>query len=545
MDSNHSSGTNESNWFADVLIPNFPSLTEDMAVDVCVVGAGIAGLTTAYLLAREGKRVVCLDDGAIGSGETGRTSGHLCSAIDDRYYELERQHGLEHAKIVAESHAAAIDRIEQIIQDERIACDFERLDGFLFVPPGESLDVLDLELKAAHRVGLKGVELLDHAPRAPFDTGPCLRWPNQAQFQPLKYLTQLAKALVKHGGQIFAQSHVAEIHHGMPGRIVTSAGHTVTAESVVVATNVPINDRVVMHTKLEPYRTYVIAARIAHKAVVKALYWDTPDPYHYIRVEERRDADGPYDLLLVGGEDHQTGQADDFDGRFARLHAWMRERFPMAGPIAYRWSGQIIETVDGIGYAGRNPLDGENVFIITGDSGNGLTHGTLGAILVTDLIAGRENPWAKLYDPARKILSAGMEFAKHNANVALQYSDWLTAGDVEGAEQIARGEGAILRHGAGKLAVFRDEEGELHACAATCPHLGGVVAWNGTEKTWDCPLHGSRFDAHGRVVNGPANVNLREMKLAEPDLTTDDTEAEKVPAETGKHPATRWGARRL
>src|SRR4051812_27786788 len=254
------SGQSTSVWMAMTAVPQQTALVDDTNADVCVVGAGIAGMTTAYLLARQGKSVVVLDDGPIAGGQTQRTTAHLSNAIDDRYFEVERLHGPEGARLAAESHTAAIDRIEEIVGQEQVACDFERLDGYLFLAPGQSEEVLDRELAAAHRAGLAGVERLPRAPLAPFDTGPCLRFPRQGQFHPLDYLAGLAHAIRRDGGRIFTGTHAEAIEGGTTARIETSGGPTVTADAVVVATNTPVNDRVAIHTKQAPYLTYVIGA---------------------------------------------------------------------------------------------------------------------------------------------------------------------------------------------------------------------------------------------------------------------------------------------
>jgi Rieske Fe-S protein len=261
-----------------------------------------------------------------------------------------------------------------------------------------------------------------------------------------------------------------------------------------------------MHTKQAPYISYAIGIKVPAGSVTSALYWDTLDPYHYVRLQHG--SDSGEDVLIVGGEDHKTGQADDAAERFAKLELWARFRWPQCGDVAYRWSGQVMETIDGLAFIGRNPGDDEHVYIATGDSGMGITHGTIAGILLTDLIVGRENPWAELYDPGRKRVKALGEFAKENLNVAAQYLDWVTGGDVSSADQVAPGGGAVIRRGLHKVAVYRDPAGRLHEHSATCPHLGCVVHWNGGEKTWDCPCHGSRFDALGRVIVGPANADL-------------------------------------
>jgi glycine/D-amino acid oxidase-like deaminating enzyme/nitrite reductase/ring-hydroxylating ferredoxin subunit len=499
-------GRSISVWMATAKLPNFSKLRSDEQAQVCVVGAGIAGLTTAYLLGRSGKSVIVLDDGPIVSGETERTTAHLASALDDRYYDLERWHGKKGARLAAESHSAAIDQIERIVREEHIDCDFERLNGYLFVPPGESTDVLDKEMAAAQQAGLSDVHMVARAPITAFDTGRTLCFPRQAQFHPVKYLAAISRAIIRDGGRIFTETHAAQIDGGASARITTQDGHTVTAGALVVATNTPVNDLFAIHTKQAAYRTFVIGATVPENAISRGLYWDTSDPYHYVRLS--RSLTVGTDVLIVGGEDHKTGQADDAEARYLRLEKWARDRFPMMTDIAFRWSGQVMEPVDGLAFIGRNPLDKPNVYIATGDSGNGMTHGTIAGMLLTDLIHGRDNTWSPLYEPSRKTLRALNIFAKENLNVAAQYADWVTPGEVKEDVLVPPGSGAVVRRGPRKIAVYCDDAGQLHERSAVCPHLECIVAWNHSEKTWDCPCHGSRFDKFGKVVNGPAITDL-------------------------------------
>jgi glycine/D-amino acid oxidase-like deaminating enzyme/nitrite reductase/ring-hydroxylating ferredoxin subunit len=494
-------------WIATADTPSQSRLKESIRTDICIIGAGIAGLTTAYLLAKEGRSVVVLDDGVSGGGMTGRTTAHLTNAYDDRYVEIEKLHGEEGARLTAESHTAAIEKISEIIAAENIDCDFEWLDGFLFCAPEQSVDLLDDELAASHRAGLSGVEKVARAPVNSFNTGPALRFPRQAQFHPLKYLDGMVKAIMREDGRVFGQTHAAiikGIEGGAQATVETSHGPVVKSEVVVVATNTPVNDRVAIHTKQAPYVTYVIGVRVPKGSVTRALYWDTGDPYHYVRLKREDDCD----VLIVGGEDHKTGQANDGAERFARLEQWTRERFPLSLEVEYRWSGQVMEPVDGLAFIGRNPLDADNVYIATGDSGQGMTHGTIAGMLLSDLIQGRKNPWEDLYSPSRIRLRSLPEYASENINVAGQYADYMTAGDIKSESELRPGEGAIMRDGVSKIAMHRDENGNVHKLSAVCPHLGCIVAWNSTEQTWDCPCHGSRFSAEGRVYQGPANNDL-------------------------------------
>ena len=495
-------GTN-SPWEIGDSSKQLSSLDTDVQTDVCIVGAGISGMTTAYLLAREGRSVVVLEDGPIGGGETGRTTAHLSNAFDDRYYEVERLFGERGSRLIAESHTAAIDKIEEIVRDEEIDCDFERLDGYLFVPPDCSKDVLEQEIAAARRAGLHDVEWVECAPIRDYDTGRCLRFPRQGQFDPLKYLDGLVRGTLDRKGRIYSHTHADEIKGGRPPCVTTSNGRMITAAAVVVATNSPVNDSIIMSTRESKYRSYVIGAWIPRGSVTKALYWDTGDPYHYVRIQ----CCGDEDLLIVGGEDERVGEHDDGDERFAELYRWTRKRFPMIGKIEFCWSGHIVEPTDTVAYIGRMPQS-EGVFVVTGDSGQGMTHGTIGGILLTDLIQGRPNRWAEVYNPSRLRSISTVNFVNESLTVTAHYTDWLTGGEVSSTDEIEPDEGCIVRSGLCKIAAYRDEQGMLHEHQAICTHLGCVVSWNSTEQSWDCPCHGSRFDKLGHVINGPANRDL-------------------------------------
>ena len=506
------SGTSQSPWMRETVPDLWGELAAETRVDVCIIGAGITGLSVAYHLVREGKQVLVLDDGPIGGGETGRTSAHLASALDDHFCVLEDMHGEEGARLAAQSHAAAIDDIESIVHGEHIDCDFRRVDGYLFTPPGGDPDLLNRELAAARRVGLE-CELVPKAPLSAFHTGPCLRFARQAQFHPIKYIRGLAEAIVRHGGRICTGVRAESVEAGAPATVKTEGGRTVLAGAVVVATNAPISSRLKLPAKEAQYRTYMIAMEIPRRSVPLALYWDTLDPYHYVRVIPG-EADSEHDTVIVGGEDHKVGQDDDAENRWTKLIEWTRERFAGAREVTMRWSGQIIEPVDGMAYIGRDP-SGPNVYVSTGDSGNGLTHGAIAGLLLTDLIQGRPNAWEKLYDPGRSPLRSAREWIKENLNTASTYVDWLGRGDVRSLDQIKPGEGAVMRRGLHLVAVYRDDGGRCHERNAVCPHLGAIVSWNHAERSWDCPAHGSRFDCLGRVINGPANGDLRPADEAD------------------------------
>jgi glycine/D-amino acid oxidase-like deaminating enzyme/nitrite reductase/ring-hydroxylating ferredoxin subunit len=482
------------------------------AADVVVIGAGIAGLSTAYHLRKHGLTVLVIDKGKIASGETGRTTAHLASALDDRLYRLEAMHGARAAALAARSHAAAIDSIASIAAAEGIACDFARVDGYLFASSDapHAAEEIEREYEAAQRAGL-AVGRADAAP-LPFTTGPCLRFAGQAQMQPLRYMAGLARALGRMGTPIVTGVRAAGVAESGPIKIDLADGRSLAAGAVVVATNTPVNDLVAIHTKQAPYRTYAIGVPIPKGSVARALYWDTEDPYHYVRVA------GDDDLLIVGGEDHKVGQERAPQLHWSELEGWTLARFPMAESVRYFWSGQIQEPADGLAFIGKNPGN-ERVFIATGDSGNGVTHGALAGMLIADLILERPNAWAAVYDPSRKITrpASAKRFVRENINVAAHYAEWLSPGDRAGL-RVEPGHGAVIRRGVRRVALYVDEAGEPHECSATCPHLGCLVAWNHAERSWDCPCHGSRFDPYGKLLIGPAVRDLEPITSEAPRL---------------------------
>jgi glycine/D-amino acid oxidase-like deaminating enzyme/nitrite reductase/ring-hydroxylating ferredoxin subunit len=491
-----------------------PALTRDLSIDVLVVGAGIAGLSAAYELARTGRSIAVIDRGRLAGGMSARTSAHLSWELDDYYCELIDLRGLDEARQYLASQQAAVERIAEIARSEAIDCDFARIDAYLFahnMTDGSKL--LEREYKAAQAVGFTGVEWVDTVPR--LATGRCLRFPNQARFHPTKYLRGLVEALRRRGVQLFGDTAIVDVAEAQGHTTAkTEAGHTVTAAAAVIATNTPINDRVAIHTKQAPYRTYVLAAPVPKGSAPDALVWDTDDPYHYVRIQPARD----HDWLIVGGEDHKTGHADDGQRRIARLHAWARNQYPQIGETACTWSGQVFEPVDFVPFAGRNPGN-QHVYVITGDSGEGLTTGVAASLIIADLIDKRASPWADAYRPNRKTLGALGDFVSENLDAARQMTEHLHAasGEIASLDALQPGTGALISLDGRKLAAYRRQDGGLLLRSATCPHVGCIVHWNSFERCWDCPCHGSQFAPDGAALAGPARSGL--APVAETDRT--------------------------
>lgn len=507
------SGAHQSYWIESTLPIEFNRLNESISTEVVIVGAGIAGLMTAYGLVKRGHKVVVVDDGFVGSGETGRTTAHLVTALDDRYYELQKVFGKDDAKLAAESHAEAISFYEQIINDEQIDCDFIRLDGYLFLHPTDDAANLEREFIAADESGCD-VEPVSEMPGIQLKGTPAIKFKRQAQFHPMKFLRGLCDAIVNKGGQIYTCTHAKDISKT---GITTDEDFTITAQHVVVATNSPVNNTFVIHTKMYSYRTYVIGARVKKGALPYALWWDTGDysvskqmpPYHYVRLQP---LDDTYDVLISGGEDHAQGLIDEKDRseeeRYELLESWTRRMFPVVDVID-KWSGEVREPMDALAYIGHNPLDSKNIYIITGDSGNGMTHGAIAGMLIPDLIEGKENKWQKIYSPDRVKLSKSNVFIKEFIGGFFEYIKQKPKdADKVNISSMKPGDGTIIELDGKKYGAYRDEKDELHLVSAECTHLKCIVKWNGDEKSWDCPCHGSRFTHDGKVINGPANKNL-------------------------------------
>lgn len=496
-------------WMQESPVLEAVSLRSDESCDVVVIGAGIAGLSTAYELSKLGRDVVVIDRGGIGSGMTARTTAHLATQLDDLYSELVRARGEEEARLYYQSQVAAVNRIEKICRDEAIDCQFRRLDGYLIPTEEGPISDLQEEYDICRRIGVD-VEWADNAPVPGLQTGRCLRFPDQGRFHPIRYLRGLADAVVRSGGRLYADTAYVSHQSDADGiRIETEAGPAVRARAAVFATNSPVNDKVTIHTKQLPDRTYVIAARVPKGSVPDILLWDTYDAYHYVRMQE---LDETHDLLIIGGEDHRSGEATDMDQRLGRLAQWARKRYPMFGQVEYSWSGQVLEPIDFMPYSGRNPGD-SNIYIHTGDSGQGITNGVAGSLTIAALATGEQSAFTDIFAPNRKGFSvpAAEEFVRGQAGVVKNLTEHLRPGEIESEGELAPDQGGILRQGISKVAVYRGKDGQITRRSAVCTHVGCIVHWNDFEKCWDCPCHGSQFAPGGEVLNGPAVKPLAEV----------------------------------
>jgi glycine/D-amino acid oxidase-like deaminating enzyme/nitrite reductase/ring-hydroxylating ferredoxin subunit len=502
-------------YWAESPIPPQSTLAGDRSFDVVVVGGGITGLTTAYLLQLAGYSGCVLERDRLGSGDTGSTTAHLTYVTDRRLADLVDHFGQESSRLLWEGGAAAIETIESIVDAEMIDCDFRRVPGFLHLPfepydsPGETaseIDKLSGDFQAARELGF-AAHWLDSIPVMEV---PGIRFANQGLIHPAQYLAGLARALTSGGWQIYENSEVVSTHED--GTAVKVGVHYVNCKHLVLATHVPLAGETgvvsatMFQSKLVPYSSYAIQASVAGSSLPAASFWDTADPYNYLRIEPP--AEGRQ-VLIYGGEDHKTGQDEDTPGCFWRLEQRLQRLFP-AAQVEHRWSGQVVETHDGLPYVGPTA---DRQYIATGFAGNGLTLGTLGAMLICDRIVGNGNPWADLFDVNRPPLRGGIwNYLTENFDYPYYLlKDRFGTPEVSESRALLPGEGRVIRQEGQWVARSVNAAGEACDISAVCPHMGCLVRWNQAEATWDCPCHGSRFLADGKVHSGPAESPLEEV----------------------------------
>jgi glycine/D-amino acid oxidase-like deaminating enzyme/nitrite reductase/ring-hydroxylating ferredoxin subunit len=503
--------TTTSFWYEDVGLEKRPALSEELTCDLVVIGSGIAGLSTAYEAARWGWKVVVIDRAeTIGGVMTPRTTAHLATELDDYYFELIKVRSEADARVYHESQIAAVNRIEAICNEEKIEADFKRLDGFLVPAEAGHMSDLEKEYEACRKIGVE-VEWVNDPPTPLPPRTRALRFPDQARFHPLKYLRGLIAAIERREGRLFGSTTYVDHRENEDGVVIeTEKGATIRARAAVFATNSPVNGKLEIHTKQIPDRTYVIAGPVPRGSVPDVLIWDTLDAYHYVRLQP---LGGGEDLLIVGGEDHRTGEATDMEQRFERLERWTRDRFPEFGQIRNHWSGQVMEPFDFMPFSGLNPGN-DKIYVHTGDSGQGMTNGVAGALTIAALLFGQKSHFAEVFRPERKpaALASVAEFLSGRVDDVKNFSEYVTGGDAGSVDEIKPGEGAIVRRGAKKIAAFRDKGGRLFERSAVCTHVGCIVHWNPLEQCWDCPCHGSQFQPDGSVINGPAINSLSTVE---------------------------------
>jgi len=495
---------NPSFWVLTTPETDYPALNGEIDVDVCVIGAGIAGLTVAALLKREGKTVAVVESKRIVRGATGYTTAKVTSGHGAIYGDLEDNFGAAGARIYAESNEAALARVAQFVEEDGIECDFERRANYVFAESQDEVAQLRKEVDAAKRAGLDVSFTAETS--LPFEVAGAVRLENQAQFHPRKYLLALAETIPGDGSHVFEQT----IAENVKGTTVRTKAGSVRAKDVIVATQLPFEDSGFFFTKAHPHRSYAVAARIDAAAAPDGMFINSGVPTRSVRTIR----DGERILVQVGGEGHKLGDEDDPTRRYRTLEEYLGEHWPQAGPVEYRWSTQDYMSVDRVPFIGRLRRTSAHVFTATGFSKWGMTGGTLAAMLLSDHILGRENPWAELYDAKRIKPKVSLKrFVAGNRSAAYHFvADRLRSDDAD-IESLGPGDGAIMRKGVRKRAVYRDESGVLHVLSPVCQHLYCHVIWNPSEQSWDCPCHGSRYSGEGEVIQGPTVKPLKRLDL--------------------------------
>jgi glycine/D-amino acid oxidase-like deaminating enzyme/nitrite reductase/ring-hydroxylating ferredoxin subunit len=500
--------------WASAELAAFPRLDRDLTVDLLIIGGGLTGLTAAYLLTRAGMRVAVLERHRIGAGDTRHTTAHVTAVTDARPQELSRLIGEDDAAALWRAGQAAIEQIEGQVGTLGIACDWRRVPGFLHAPfdvPAERLgDVrtaLAQDADLARRWGFDA----SFEERVPVVGTFGVRYASQALFHPMKYLRGLAEALRLEGVPIFEESEPSFTDD--PEQFECH-GHRLRAGWVLMATHNPHPGRErrtkadVRQTKLALYVSHALRAR-QPSALPEGLYWDTSDPYRYIRIE--LDEQGA--SIVAGGEDYKTGQAADARAPQAALEEWVGRLFP-AAEITHRWSGQVIETPDAVPFIGEVA---PRQWIATGFSGNGMTFGTLAAMLLRDALTGVDNPWTRVVAPDRASARRDpWEYLRQNTDYPYYMLRRLLGREAGGRlHAIGAGEGAVIMSEGRHVAAARDRAGRLHLRSGICTHMGCAVTWNQLDSTWDCPCHGSRFRLDGAVLSGPADQPLPDPPSSE------------------------------
>lgn len=475
--------------------------------DVIIAGGGITGISTALLLQKAGLQCAVLEANTLCFGTTGGTTAHLNTLMDTPYTTLTKNFGSDNAGLVARAAREAIDLVKSNIDAYNIDCGFSDADAWLFSQNKKQSDELEEIHQACARVGVATGYSKEIPIPVPFEKA--LRIENQAKFHPVRYVQALAKAFEEAGGVIVQHCRIKAADNTEPVVIETSKG-AFRASWLVYATHIPPGVSL-LNLRCAPYRSYAMALTLIDNNYPQGLAYDMYDPYHYYRTQE---IDGkPY--LIIGGEDHKTAHVENTDACFLNLESHIRSHFPVK-EIAYRWSSQYFEPVDGLPYIGHMPTQPGRILVASGFGGNGMTYSGVAARLLADTILGKENPYKEVFDANRiKPIAGFTGFVKENADVVKQLIGGKLGSkqELEVLAGLAPGEAAVVRFESHTLALYKDLQNNLHALNPSCTHMKCNVAWNSAEQSWDCPCHGARYDIDGQVLTGPADTGLEQLHL--------------------------------
>jgi len=499
-------GANTSIWQGNI-DPYIPvnSAAANKVYDVAIVGGGITGISTALLLQKAGKQCILFEAENICFGTTGGTTAHLNTLLDTPYSTISNNFGEKFSLLVAEAVTSAIQLIKDNINAYSIDCGFEDANAFLFSETQEQAKELQSLYESSAHVGLK-IGYTNRIPvPLPFDKA--LKLEGQAQFNPVQYVYALAKAFEAAGGIIVQQCRVTNAEGDDILDIETSNGNH-QARNIVYATHIPVGVNL-LHLRCIPYRSYAMAIRLKDGAYPEGLCYDLQDPYHYYRTQ----IVNGQSYLIAGGGDHRTGEESNTEKCFLELEAYFRKYFDVEA-IAYKWSSQYYEPVDGLPYIGHLPGHPTNMYVATGFGGNGMVYSSIAAQVLKNLIMEEESKYVNLFNPNRiKPVAGFVNFIKHNATVVKDLINGCSPEKIKELSALATDEAKVVKYEDHKLALYKDENNNLHALNSKCTHLGCCVSWNNSEKSWDCPCHGARFDCDGKILNGPASMELEKVSL--------------------------------
>ena len=492
-------------WIESTPKTLYPPLQTNLHVDVVVVGGGIAGITAAYLLKREGKTVALLESGRIVQGVTGYTTAKITSQHHLIYHRLQSSFGKEAAQLYGEANEAGLDLISSLIAKHKIDCDFRRKTSYVYGSTEAELREIQKEAVVAAKLGLPArfVTRVD----LPFATTGAVAFSHQAEFHPRKYLLALASKISGNGSHLFEETAVLGVRDGNPCAIKTKRA-TLSADHVILATHFPFPDTAFYFTRMAPKRSYALGFRSGNRAP-NGMFINAGSPTRSIRAQSITEGE----LIILVGEGHKTGQGGSEMERYRRLEEFARRYFNVTS-IDYRWSTQDNIPHDGLPYIGKASHSSKHIYVATGFQSWGMTNGTAAAMILCDLIVNRKNSWSVLFDPQRiNPLTSAKKFIKENVNaVSCLIGDRLKHRIREDPKKLLPGEGAILRVNGKDRAYYKNEKGKIYQVSPVCTHIGCTVRFNDAEKTWDCPCHGSRFNYDGKVIHGPAATDLKSYK---------------------------------